>query len=137
MKWIIQQNAYKGSPPRAWVHLRFCAMDGSLHQRELLVDTGSPCSVILGMADLSLLSFIETANVRSNFGTLRGAWLQLATTELGLTSEVLGFGSDTVLQTARSASPDFAGVVGLPLLRLVEYGGDASTFWLRQPNSAF
>jgi hypothetical protein len=49
---IVQYNPYKGTPPRSWVRLRFAAADGSIHERELLADTGSPCAVILGQADL-------------------------------------------------------------------------------------
>jgi hypothetical protein len=130
-RWIVQQNAYKGSPLRAWVRLRFAALDGSMHERQLLADTGSPCAVILGHADLLLLSCNEAAPVNSNFGPMLGAWLQLSMPELDLANDVLGFGSEHVLQATRSASSDFAGLVGLPLLRLVEYGGDEEQFWLR------
>jgi hypothetical protein len=35
---------------------------------------------------------------------------------------------------AEASSPDFGGLVGLPLLRLMEYGGDADWFWLRPAN---
>jgi hypothetical protein len=128
---VVQQNVYKGDPPRAWIRLRFAAPDGSTHERQLLADTGSPCAVILGDADLFLFLHNEGARVDSNFGPMRGAWLQLAMPELGLTREVLGFGSEAVMEAVRDASADFAGLVGLPLLRLVEYGGDGDSFWLR------
>lgn len=134
-RWIVQRNPYKGSPPRAWVSLRFIAPDGSPHERQLLVDTGSPCAVIVSRADLSLLPCNRAEEVNSNFGALIGAWLQLDVPELGLASEVLGFGSDKVMQVARDADPEFAGLVGLPLLRMVEYGGDGNAFWLTKPKS--
>src|SRR4051812_47708564 len=95
-RWIVQRNVYKGAPPRAWVSLRFLAPDGSAHVRQLLADTGSPCALILGQTDLSLLLCNESESVNSNFGPLAGAWLQLDVPELGLTNEVLGFGSDKV-----------------------------------------
>jgi hypothetical protein len=38
----VQLNPYKGTTPRSWVRLRFRAPDGSLHERELVADTGSP-----------------------------------------------------------------------------------------------
>jgi hypothetical protein len=133
---FVQHNSYKGTIPRGWVRLRFTAADGSLHEREMLVDTGSPCAVILGQADLTLLLRAAAKGVHSNFGHLTGGWLQLAMPELGLTIHVLGFGSDHVLRAVRSDSPDFAGLVGLPLLRMVEYGGDGATFWLRRPAGA-
>ncbi len=127
-----QRNPYKGSTPRCWIRLRFAAAAGSLHEREFVADTGSPCAVILGQADLSLLSRASAAGMRTNFGLLTGGWLELHMPELGLTNAILGFGSDTVLQAVQSDHSDFAGLVGLPLLRMVEYGGDAATFWVRK-----
>jgi hypothetical protein len=67
---------------------------------------------------------------QSSVGHLAGGWLELAMPDLGLTDPVLGFGSDRVLEAVRSDSSDFAGLVGLPLLRMVEYGGDSATFWV-------
>jgi hypothetical protein len=130
---FVQHNPYKGTIPRSWVRLRFAAADGSLHERELLADTGSPCAVILGQTDLALLLRASAAGIQTNFGPLTGAWLELHMPELGLTSAILGFGSDAVSQTVQSDSPDFWGLAGLPLLRMVEYGGDAVSFWARKP----
>jgi hypothetical protein len=115
--------------------LRFVASDGSLHERELVADTGSPCAVILGQADLAMLSRAAAQGVNSNFGQLIGGWLELVMPELGLTVPTHGFGSDHVLQAVQAASSDFAGLVGLPLLRLVEYGGDGTSFWVRMPSA--
>jgi hypothetical protein len=53
--------------------------------------------------------------------------------ELGLATSVLGFASDAVFQAVQADSPDFAGLAGHPFLRMVEYGGDAVSFWLRKP----
>jgi hypothetical protein len=39
--------------------------------------------------------------------------------------------SDAVASSTQASSPEFQGLAGLPLLRLLEYGGDASSFWLR------
>ena len=64
---FVQRNLYKGRIPRAWVRLRLAAPDGSFHERELLADTGSPCALILGMADVSLLTHSGAAGVNSNF----------------------------------------------------------------------
>lgn len=127
-----QQNPYKGTSPRCWIRLRFAAADGSIHERELIADTGSPCAVILGQSDLALLLRSAAAGMNSNFGRLSGAWLELAVPELGLTTLVVGYGSDQVLQAVQRDSPDFAGVVGLPLLRMVEYGGDTASFWVQE-----
>jgi hypothetical protein len=50
-----------------------------------------------------------------------------------LTNAILGYGSDPVFRAVQSDSPDFAGLAGLPLLRQVEYGGNATQFWIRKP----
>jgi hypothetical protein len=55
--------------------------------------------------------------------------------ELALTNQILGYGSDQVLQAVQRDSADFAGLAGLPFLRMVEYGGDAASFWLRKPTA--
>jgi len=131
-----QQNPYKGASPRCWIRLRFVAADGSLHERELVADTGSPCAVILGQPDLALLLRSAAAGMNSNFGRLTGAWLELAMPELGLSTLVVGYGSDQVLQAVLRDSIDFAGVAGLPLLRMVEYGGDFTSFWVQEAPAA-
>jgi hypothetical protein len=97
------------------------AADGSLHERELVADTGSPCAVILGQTDLALLLRSAAAGMNSNFGLLTGAWLELSMPELGLNTQLIGYGSDQVLQAVQNDSVDFAGLAGLPLLRRVEY----------------
>jgi hypothetical protein len=127
---FVQDNPYKGATPRCWVRLRFAAADGSLHERELLADTGSPCAVIIGQADLALLLRASAAAMNTNFGYLTGGWLELDMPELGLTNAILGYGSDAVMQAVQLDSPDFAGLVGLPSLRMVEYGGNSKSFWL-------
>ena len=129
---FVQRNSYKGSEPRCWVRLRFAALDGSLHERELLADTGSPCAVILGLSDLVELRQTESSELHTNFGTLAGGWFALAMPEFGLVRRVPGFGSDQVLQAVQSDCPNFAGLVGLPLLRMLEYGGDDAEFWIRE-----
>jgi hypothetical protein len=125
---FVQRNPYKGTTPRCWIRLRFAAGDGSLHERELLADTGSPCAVILGKTDLMLLQRASAAGANTNFGFLTGGWLELDMPELGLSSQIHSYGSETVLQTVQSDSPDFAGLAGLPLLRMLEYGGDKDSF---------
>jgi hypothetical protein len=117
---FVQRNPYKGTTPRSWVLLRFAVADGSLHEREVVADTGSPCAVILGLTDLALLLRATGTGINTNFGPLSGGWLELSRPELGLTNQVLGYGSDQVLQAVQQDSPDFAGLAGLPLLRMVE-----------------
>jgi hypothetical protein len=129
----VQVNKYKGASPRCWLRLRFVAVDGSLHERELLADTGCPCAIIVGDTELTLLSRAGAAGTTSNFGPLTGAWLQLEMPELALTQHLVGYGSDQVLQAVQLDSPDFTGLVGLPFLRLTEYGGDGDQFWVSKP----
>jgi hypothetical protein len=128
----VQRNLYKGKSPRCFVRLRFAAPDGTLHERELLADTGSPCAVILGMADYRALLHAAAASIGSNFGTLSGGWLKLSMPELELSGPLVGFGSDDVLRVVQADDQDFSGLVGLPLLRMAEYGGDAAAFWIRK-----
>ena len=130
---FVQRNLYKGVGPRCWLRLRFAAIDGSLHERELLADTGSPCAVILGKTDLLLLQRASAAGSSTNFGYLTGGWLELDMPELGISSQIHGYGSEAILQAVRSDSSDFSGLAGLPLLRMLECGGDADSFWVRQP----
>jgi len=52
--------------------------------------------------------------------------------ELGLTEIVRGYGSDQLLRAVRSDSSEFDGLVGLPLLRMLEFGGNRSEFWIRK-----
>jgi hypothetical protein len=71
---FVQRNPYKGATPRCWIRLRFVATNGSLYDRELLADTGSPCAVILGKADLLQLQRASAAGTNTNFGYLT-RWL--------------------------------------------------------------
>jgi hypothetical protein len=127
-----QRNPYKGTPPRPWARLRLAAPDGFTRELELVADTGNPCALIIGLADMTVLQFKAGPSRPTNFGMLQGGWLHLSMSELGLNQQILGYASDVVLAAAQSRSPDFAGLLGLPLLRLLEYGGDADWFWLRQ-----
>jgi hypothetical protein len=55
--------------------------------------------------------------------------------EFGLDVDLIGYASDAVVTVAKASSPDFEGLVGLPFLRFLEYGGDAQSFWLRSAPS--
>jgi hypothetical protein len=70
-------------------------------------------------------------DMNSNFGLLQGGWLHIHMPELGLDQDLIGYASDAVVAAAKASCPDFEGLVGLPVLQLVEYGGDATGFWLR------
>lgn len=126
-----QRNPYKGSPPRPWVRIRLIDPLGKTQELELLADTGNPCALVIGQQAMAFLNHLVTYPISSNFGPLQGGWLQLQMPELGLTQQILGYGSDIVLSSTRLSHPDFEGLAGLPLLRLTEYGGDPDWFWIR------
>lgn len=126
-----QRNPYKGSPPRPWVRLRLTALDGTVHEVEVLADTGNPCALIISQALMARVRLRAAPDMHSNFGLLEGGWLHLTMPELGLDQDLVGFASDPVVSAAKASSPDFEGLAGLPFLRLLEYGGDVDWFWLR------
>lgn len=123
---VGQRNPYKGSPPRPWILLRFAAVDGTFRELELLADTGNPCALIIGQAEMALLRQGTAPDMQSNFGLLEGGWVQIDMPGLGFGLPLLGYACDPVVTAAKASSPDFDGLAGLPLLRLAEYGGDAN-----------
>ena len=126
-----QRNPYKGSPPRPWLRLRVIALDGTIQELDLLADTGNPCAIIISQANMLRLKQADAPDMSTNFGLLEGGWLNVAMQELGLNSSLVGYASDMVVGATQGSSLDFDGLAGLPLLRMVEYGGDADWFWLR------
>jgi hypothetical protein len=131
-----QRNSYKGAEPRCWITVRFVTRDGETHERALLADTGSPCSVILRPSDLATLQWTSATPVDTNFGIFTTGWLELAMPEFGVTRLALAHGSEAVFRTVQADSPDFVGLAGLPLLRMFNYGGDEDAFWIRKRGSA-
>lgn len=129
-----QRNLYKGNPPRPWLRLTFLDKDGVKVAFDLLADTGCPYEVILAPNEFSRLCFRYSERVTANFGPMSGGWVRLFSTELGLVEFVPAYGSDEIAAAVRKDHPDFAGLVGLPVLRLMEYGGNHDTFWLRTPS---
>src|ERR1043166_1049758 len=126
-----QLNPYRGIPPRAWLRLGL----GNDAAQELLViaDTGNPCALIVGLDVLNAFRLEEAGDVESNFGLLQGGWLDVAVPDLGFCVHVLAYESEQVAAAARHSDSRFAGLAGLPLLRKLEYGGDAEGFWVKRP----
>jgi hypothetical protein len=129
-----QRNPYKGNPVRSWLRLGFRGRDGTAISVELLADTGSPQSALLRPDLFDQLVTRYTRTIRTNFGDMTGGWVQLYTPEIGLVEVVEAFRSEQAARTAAKSHPAFAGVVGLPILRLGEYGGNADVFWIREPS---
>ena len=126
-----QRNVYRGEPARAWLRLELISADGRARQLELLVDTGNPCAIIVDVATMQSLRWRESVSTDSNFGPLEGGWLHIAIPELGLDFKTLGHANDSVVNVVKRSDPGFGGLVGLPLLRMLEYGGDGGRFWIR------
>jgi hypothetical protein len=127
-----QRNPYRGSRP--WLRLGFKARDGAVHHLNLVADTGSAAGVIVRSDWMTRLMIQPCQDRPSNFGLLIGGWLRLYNPSLGGFVELIrGFANDTAAHIAARAHPDFVGLVGLPVLRMGEYGGNADAFWFRYP----
>ena len=66
----------------------------------------------------------------TNFGRLEGGFLSVRIPETGVDVVMLGYASDQVSEAIRGSSRDFEVLVGLPLRRRLEYGGNADHFWV-------
>jgi hypothetical protein len=128
-----QRNVYRGWPARAWLRVELIATDGRVRELELLVDTGNPCAIIMDATTMQSLRWRESVSTDSNFGPLEGGWLRIAIPELGFDVKTLGYANDSVVKVVKRSDPGFGGLVGLPLLRMLEYGGDGGWFWVRPP----
>jgi hypothetical protein len=126
-----QRNAYKGNPARAVVLIQLISPEDGVEELKFLADTGNPCSLIISVAMFAKLCWRQSAATESNFGTLDGGWLRIVVPELEFDEKVLAYANDAVVSVVQKSDAGFAGLVGLPLLRLMEYGGDAETFWIR------
>jgi len=126
-----QRNTYHRGRP--WLRLGFKDIEGTVHELKLIADTGSAGGIIL-RPDWFLKLRHERTEVReSNFGPMVSGWLRLYQPDLALVEFVRGYSSEKVAATAAHSDPEFLGVVGLPVLRLMLYGGDYDSFWLRTP----
>ena len=126
-----QRNRYRG--PRPWLALDFRAVDGAVYRHELVADTGNPAGFILRTDLMNALRIIPWRNRQSYFGLLEGGWIQWYNPDLGIVELVIAYGNDNVAALAARNHTNFVGIIGLPLLRLGEYGGNATDFWFRYP----
>jgi hypothetical protein len=127
-----QRNAYQGIPPRPWIRLVLHGADGRSRELSLLADTGNPCAVIVGSELLAEFNLGLAPGMSTNFGPLDGGWLRVQMPELNFDESILAYGSDVVVQAASASHGDFGGLAGLPLLRMLEYGGNRDYFWIRE-----
>jgi len=126
-----QRNVYRGDPARAWILAEIISPLGQSCELELLVDTGNPCAIIVSQGTMELLRWRDSGSTRSNFGALEGGWLRLAIPDIGFDVKILGYANDSVVNVVKRSDERFAGLVGLPLLRMLEYGGNDGWFWVR------
>ena len=126
-----QRNAYKGRSLRAWLRFTFRNDAGLYADVQLIVDTGSPMGLILNPTLFDEYVFDLGKLTATNFGPMESGWFQLQMLGGGPAEVVRGYLSEPVGKMAAKSHPDFAGLVGLPILRLGSYGGDATDFWFR------
>jgi hypothetical protein len=126
-----QRNPYKGTPPRSWIRVQLLAPDGSMQEIDLLADTGNPAAIIVSDDLMRRFTHLPLGGQASNFGPLTGGALRVVIPDVGFDGVLIGYASDRVVRTAKASSPDFEGLAGLPLLRMLEYGGDSDWFWIR------
>ena len=128
-----QKHAYLGRTPRPWLELPFRNTAGLVHKLKLIADTGCPQGIILAPKWFDSLVTFHFASIRTNFGVMDGGWLQVFDPDSGFGELIRGYSSGSAAGFAAASHSDFAGIVGLPILRLGEYGGNASEFWFRYP----
>ncbi|MBA4065038.1 MAG: hypothetical protein C0501_15255 [Isosphaera sp.] len=126
-----QRNRYRGSRP--WLRLGFRAADGAVCHFDLVADTGSAPGLILRPDVMDRLRFLPYRNRVSNLGELVGGWVRLYNPEFGVVETVVAYGNARGAELAARSHPDFVGLIGLPILRVGEYGGNATDFWFRYP----
>ena len=73
----------------------------------------------------------DSTSTTSNFGYLEGGWLRIVIPDIELDVKTLGYSNDTVVNIVKRSDLSFAGLVGLPLLRFLEFGGNEGWFWVR------
>jgi hypothetical protein len=109
------------------------ARNGTVQTLELLADTGNPYALILSASILAASQLFPGPSTMTNFGLLVGGQVRVVIPDVGFDQVILGYASDVVVAATHDSSPDFAGMAGLPLLRMMEYGGDLDCFWIRTP----
>jgi hypothetical protein len=131
--FVEQRNPYRGVAPRAWLRLRFLDPSDAPVELTLIADTGSPYAVILDALALSRLRRASAPPEVSTFGPMTGGWVRLSMPDFGIEQDILCYGSATIEAAVQGDDPSFQGLVGLPVLQLAEYGGNATDFWFRYP----
>jgi hypothetical protein len=126
-----QVNDYCGVPPRPLLRLRLLGSADDIIELEAVVDTGSPLAIVVDMEVFFRFARRETRTVPTNFGNLTSGWVRMTIPQTRFNHEMRVYGSDTVVHSVQQSDRWFTAVIGLPLLRMFEFGGDADRFWIR------
>ena len=128
-----QKNFYLGRSGRPWLKLDFLTVEGAREELALVADTGCPFDLVLAPEVFDRLSVFDLPALSTNFGELLAGRIRLYMPEMGIDRFLVALRSETVGSNLAAEHPDFSGLVGLPFLRLGEYGGDPSSFYFRYP----
>ena len=97
----------------------------------LLVDTGNPYEIIVDAATMQSMRWHAADESESNFGIAEGGWLQIEIAEIGFGAFIVGYANDKIAGIVKRSDWGFDGLIGLPLLRMLVYGGDRGFFWVQ------
>lgn len=126
-----QRSIYAGEPSRAWIRVQLDSPIGEVRELDLVVDTGNPCAMIVDEKTLRTMLWRESLEVDSNFGSLAGGWLCVKVPDISFDHKLLCHGNDRVDSVVKNSDLRFDGLIGLPFLRMMSYGGDGGYFWIR------
>lgn len=96
----------------------------------VVVDTGNPCGLIVSSEVLAEYHWKDSLGTGSNFGTLQGGWVRLGIPGIEFDEKIVAYSNDSILSLVQRSDASFQGLMGLPLLRMLSYGGDAGHFWV-------
>jgi len=101
-----------------------------MRRLEAVADTGNPLPLIVGSTVMDEFRHLSGPGTDTNFGRLEGGFLRLNIPDTGFAAMIFGYASDRVTDAIRASHADFEALVGLPLLRKLEFGGNAVDFWI-------
>lgn len=130
---VEQRNPYLGATPRPWLRIRVLDANDAPVELTLIADTGSPYALIIDPILLSRLSRLSAPPFVTNRGTMTSGWVRLSMPDFSIDQDMLCYGDPTIERAVTADDPSFQGLVGLPVLQLAEYGGNATDFWFRYP----
>lgn len=131
-----QRTVYRGEPSRAWIRLQIASPSGLVRDLNLVVDTGNPCAIIIDVETLKSMLWRESLQIDSNFGSLAGGWLRVMIPNLEYDQKLMCQGNDSIVSLVKRSDLVFDGLVGLPFLRTMQYGGNEGYFWIRASDTS-